>query len=199
MKKTGLALILAGVLLVAGALGITVYNVADDNRAERAVEALLAPVAEAISEQETNNFVRPESDVVPEMPVLEEDGLRYIGIIEIPALSLSLPVLENWSYDLLKISPCRYAGSCYTNDLVICAHNYASHFNGLRTVDMGEDVYLTMVNGDSFHYVIVNRETLQPDENERMVTPDGNWDLTLFTCYIGGQTRCTLRCKLAND
>ena len=199
MKKTGLSLILAGVLLLTGALGITIYNEADSRRAEKAVEAILGPIAEAISQQETTPFVRPEGEAIPEMPVREQDGLRYIGIIEIPALSLSLPVLENWSYDLLKISPCRYAGSYYTNDLVICAHNYAAHFNGLRYVDIGSDVYFTAVNGETFHYVIDNRETLTPEENDRMITTDGEWDLTLFTCYIGGATRCTLRCSLCDE
>lgn len=148
---------------------------------------------------EPTPFVRPDGEVVPEMPVREQDGLRYIGIIEIPALSLSLPVLENWSYDLLKISPCRYAGSYFTNDLVICAHNYAAHFNSLRYVDIGSDVYFTTVNGESFHYVINNRETLTPEENDRMITTNGEWDLTLFTCYIGGATRCTLRCSLSDE
>ena len=81
---------------------------------------------------------------------------------------------------------------------MICAHNYASHFNGLRTIAMGEDVYFTAVGGKTYHYVITNRETLNPDEAERMSTPDG-WDLTLFTCYIGGATRCTIRCSLAEN
>lgn len=199
MKKTGLSLIMAGVLLLLGAAGLTAYNIADSMRARQAVEAIIGPIAEAIDQQEPSSMVRPEGDAVPEMPVRLQDGLRYIGIIEIPALNLSLPVLENWSYDLLKISPCRYAGSYFTNDLVLCAHNYAAHFNGLRYVDIGSDVYFTAVSGQTFHYVIDNRETLTPDENDRMITPNGEWDLTLFTCYIGGATRCTLRCSLVTD
>lgn len=199
MKKTGLSLIMAGVLLLLGAAGLTAYNIADSMRAKQAVEAIIGPIAEAIDQQEPSSMVRPEGDAVPEMPVRIQDGLRYIGIIEIPALNLSLPVLENWSYDLLKISPCRYAGSYFTNDLVLCAHNYAAHFNGLRYVDIGSDVYFTAVSGQTFHYVIDNRETLTPEENDRMITPNGEWDLTLFTCYIGGATRCTLRCSLVNE
>ena len=199
MKKTGLSLIMAGVLLLLGAAGLTAYNIADSMRARQAVEAIIGPIAEAIDQQEPSSMVRPEGDAVPEMPVRLQDGLRYIGIIEIPALNLSLPVLENWSYDLLKISPCRYAGSYFTNDLVLCAHNYAAHFNGLRYVDIGSDVYFTAVSGQTFHYVIDNRETLTPEENDRMITPNGEWDLTLFTCYIGGATRCTLRCSLVNE
>ncbi len=199
MKKTGLSLIIVGVVLIVAALGLAVYNAADSLRAEHTAEALLAPIAAAIEEQSTDVAARPEGGVVPEMPVLEQDGRRYIGVIDIPALSISLPVLDSWSYDLLKIAPCYYAGSYYTNDLVICAHNYDSHFNGLRRIEMGADVYFTAVNGDKYHYVIVNRETLRPEENDRMITADGTWDLTLFTCYIGGATRCTLRCTLAQD
>ena len=199
MKKTGLSLIMAGVLLLLGAAGLTAYNIADSMRAKQAVEAIIGPIAEAIDQQEPSGLLRPEGDAVPEMPVRIQDGLRYIGIIEIPALNLSLPVLENWSYDLLKISPCRYAGTYFTNDLVLCAHNYTSHFNGLRYVDIGSDVYFTAVTGQTFHYVIDNRETLTPEENDRMITPNGEWDLTLFTCYIGGATRCTLRCSLVNE
>ena len=199
MKKTGLSLIMVGVLLLLGAAGLTAYNIADSMRARQAVEAIIGPIAEAIDQQEPSSMVRPEGDAVPEMPVRLQDGLRYIGIIEIPALNLSLPVLENWSYDLLKISPCRYAGSYFTNDLVLCAHNYAAHFNGLRYVDIGSDVYFTAVSGQTFHYVIDNRETLTPEENDRMITSNGEWDLTLFTCYIGGATRCTLRCSLVAD
>jgi sortase A len=199
MKKTGVSLIVAGVLLLLGAAGLTAYNISDSMRARQAVEAIIGPIAQAIEQQEPSAFVRPESDAIPEMPVRVQDGRRYIGIIEIPALSLSLPVLENWSYDLLKVSPCRYTGSYYTNDLVICAHNYASHFNGLRYIDIGSDVYFTAVNGMTFHYVIDNRETLTPEENDRMITSNGEWDLTLFTCYIGGATRCTLRCSLVSE
>ena len=199
MKKTGISLILAGILLLIGSAGLTAYNIADSIRARRAAEAILGPIAEAIEKQEPSSFVRPDGDAVPEMPVREQDGLRYIGIIEIPALSISLPVLESWSYNYLKISPCRYAGSYFTNDLVICAHNYGAHFNGLRYVDIGSDVYFTAVTGQTFHYVIDNRETLTPTENDRMITSNGEWDLTLFTCYIGGRTRCTLRCSLVSE
>ncbi len=143
--------------------------------------------------------MRTDPQKTPEMQTEIIDGRAYIGAIEIPSLKLSLPVLADWSKDLLKVSPCRYAGSCYTNDLVICAHNYASHFNALRWIEMGEDVYFTTVNGDVFRYITVNRETLQPDEITRMRESGGAWDLTLFTCYIGGYSRCTVRCERVQE
>ena len=129
-----------------------------------------------------------------EMPTEEIGGRRYIGTIEIPALKKKLPVLEDWSYENLKISPCRYSGSYHTDDMVICAHNYASHFNGLRWIDPGEEVIFTTVDGVEYRYIITYRETLFPTEVDRLLAADEDCDLTLFTCYIGGRTRCVVRC-----
>ena len=49
------------------------------------------------------------------MPMPEEtiDGRSYIGVLEIPSLSLQLPVIGSWSYAELREAPCRYAGSAY--------------------------------------------------------------------------------------
>lgn len=203
MKKTGLILIIAGVLVILGAGGLAGYNVLDSMRAQQEAAVLLEPIAKDIEKQEPKNVVtRPKvttGEAAPEMPAREYSDLRYIGIIEVPSLGLSLPVFEDWSYDLLRRAPCRYSGSYYTNDLVICAHNYRSHFSSLLRLNIGADVYFTAVNGEIYHYVVSNRETLQPEENERMIRNDGSWDMTLFTCFIGGQTRCTLRCTLVTS
>lgn len=198
--KKSLAMILSGVLMLLGAMGLTVYNTADSNRAGSDSAAIAAVIAEALPAEPTTSAGKAQdlSPMVEEMATVKIDGAFYIGVLEIPALDVTLPVREDWSYDALKRSPCRFAGSYYTNDLVVCAHNYASHFNGLRSIAIGEDVYFTAVGGKTYHYVITNRETLNPDEAERMTKADG-WDLTLFTCYIGGATRCTIRCSLVNE
>ena len=200
-KRKGTALILSGLLLLGSALGLAAFNFKDDSRAGKESGAILTVIAESITQiaaEHAGTFTPglPE-DVVPDMATVEKDGNEYIGVLEIPSLDLTLPVLSDWSYDKLKISPCRYSGSYYTDDLVLCAHNYRSHFNSLRWVDMGEDVFFTSADGKTFRYVIVNRETLQPDENALMVDPDADWDLTLFTCYVGGATRCVIRCQKA--
>ncbi len=170
MKKKGKVLIAAGIIFLIGALALTAYNLADALRAEHAAETLLQSIEESIESAEEQNKNQPspsntrsDVDAVPEMPTLDLNGSRYIGVIEIPSISVSLPVFSEWNYDLLKISPCYYSGSCYTNDLVICAHNYRSHFGQLRRAAIGTDVYFTSVNGETYHYIISNRETLRPD------------------------------------
>ena len=197
-RKRSVALILAGIVCWLAAFGLFTYNRIEDTTAQKSAEKGYAALAKDISVTRAAKDVQILSKTVPELKTKVKNGLTYVGTIEIPSLDVSLPVLEGWSYDLLRISPCHYSGSPYTDDMVICAHNYRSHFNGLRWVEMGEDVYFTTVDGVVFHYIIVNRETLQPDEIVKMTDPDADWDLTLFTCYVGGATRCTIRCERAD-
>jgi LPXTG-site transpeptidase (sortase) family protein len=137
------------------------------------------------------------------------DAMR-IRFVEKPffgALDKKLPVLEDWSYENLKISPCRYSGGYYTDDLVICGHNYYRHFTPVKdNLGMGEDVYFTSVEGLTIHYVVTNRETVEPTAVEQMIENTSNsetslldWDMTLFTCNLGGQTRCAVRCSRVEE
>ena len=47
------------------------------------------------------------------------------------------------------------------------------------------------MDGNVFTYKMVERETLLPTSIEAMES--GDWDLTLFTCTVGGQSRVTIR------
>ena len=199
-RKIGNILILLGLLLLLGAGGLAAYNIWDGIRAERASQHI---IQEMDIGQDLVEALDREPDDDPEMPVIEVEGYYYIGILEIPSLQLTLPVMDRWDYTRLKISPCVYSGSYKTDDLVICAHNYARHFSPVKWIDMGADVYLITVDCRVYHYQVINRETLQPGSVENMIentnnTTDGTvtneWDLTLFTCNTGGQTRCAVRC-----
>ena len=199
-RKIGNTLILLGLLLLLGAGSLTAYNIWDGIRAERASQHI---IQEMDIGQDLVEALDREPDDDPEMPVIEVEGYYYIGILEIPSLQLTLPVMDRWDYTRLKISPCVYSGSYKTDDLVICAHNYARHFSPVKRIDIGADVYLITVDCRVYHYQVTNRETLQPGAVENMIENTNNttdetvtneWDLTLFTCNTGGQTRCAIRC-----
>ena len=177
-----------GVLLIIAALGLTIYNIWDGNRAGRESKEIADKLAAELPEP-----TKPHFDPTKEMKTLDLDGNLYLGLLEIPSLALELPVMSDWSYDHLRTAPCRYAGSCYSNDLVIAGHNYSGHFRDLKSLDIGADVYFTTVDGEVFQYMVDNIETLNPTQVETMISAD-NWDLTLFTCTVGGRSRCTVRC-----
>lgn len=197
-KKSGIFFMATGLLLIAAALGLVLYNVWEADRGAKASERIVEELDESIPEIFS---APPDVEGLPEeasteaMPTQEIDGYLYIGILDIPSLGLHLPVMADWDYERLKSSPCRYTGSYYTDDLVLCAHNYGKHFSPIKWISPGVDVYFTAVDGQCYQYQVSNRETIQPTAIEEMVDDTKeDWDLTLFTCNTGGQTRCAVRC-----
>ncbi|MCL2461950.1 MAG: sortase [Defluviitaleaceae bacterium] len=120
------------------------------------------------------------------------EGNSYLGLITIPELSLSLPVMDEWSYPNLRISPCRYTGSVAENDLVIAAHNYSRHFGNINRLSDGDLVIFTDADGVDHRYLVAEVTTLNPADISGMT--DSGYALTLFTCTYSGQARVTVRC-----
>ena len=194
----------AGLLLIAAALALAAYNVIDAQRAARsaaqALEALSQTTAVSAAEpEEASADDAPAYLADPEMPMptVSFDGNDYIGRVDVPSLGLSLPVISEWSYPRLKIAPCRYTGSAYLDNLIIAAHNYSSHFGNLNRLNTGDTVTFTDVDGNQFTYAVSLIEDLPGTAIEEMQA--GEWDLTLFTCTLGGRSRVTVRCERTAD
>lgn len=198
--KKGTVFILIGLLLIGVALSLVVYNLWYSAKAEKVAKETIVKIEKIIPDEPDKNF-SPELHPDREMPTTEVDGYDYIGVLEIPELSIKLPVMAGWNYSLLNISPCCYSGSVYKNDLVIAAHNFYSHFGGLGQLSVGSKVVFTDIEGNVYNYSVVWSEILQPNQTEQMVQEkeDDQWDLTLFTCTITGATRFTVRCARIND
>ena len=207
MKKKGKILITCGLLLIAAALLLTAYNIYEAKQAEHTSNTILKTLEREIDRnredgQSTANEGTAELPLYEqypdmEMPVEAVDGWEYIGVLEIGALDLVLPVLSEWSYPGLRKAPCRYKGSVYSHDLIVAAHNYSSHFGNLKTLALGTEIVFTDVLGNRFVYELVDMEELPGTAVEDMEA--GEWDMTLFTCTLGGRSRVTLRCELTDD
>ena len=202
-RKQGTCLMTGGLLLMAAALLLTCYNLWDEHRADTLAAGTLEELrAEMPVQEEQTAPEAPGEEVIPdylldpgrEMPAVEIGGEDYIGTLEVPALGLELPVMGEWSYPRLRKAPCRYRRSAYQGDLIIAAHNYRSHFGGLKSLAPGDEVRFTDMDGNVFRYTVAETEVLDGTAVEAMEA--GDWDLTLFTCTPGGQTRVTVRCVL---
>ena len=179
----------AGLLLIAAALFLSVYNEWESHEARDSARQVIAQLCDELPTEAGEPTTLP--DVRREMPVKTINGRDYIGVLSIPSLELELPVISQWDYPALKVAPCRYSGSLYQDNLIICAHNYASHFGKLKELQPGDTVLFTDMDEHVVTFRMVERETLNPMDAEGMEA--GDWDLTLFTCTIGGQTRVTIR------
>ena len=208
MSKRGKLCTALGLLLLLAALGLTAYNLWRDAMASMSVDVVLERLTPTLSSRQSElpalssgealeeAFV-PDYVLNPEMAMPEEniDGRSYIGVLDIPALGLSFPIISEWSYDALQIVPCRYSGSAYLDNLVIAGHNYRSHFASLSQLQPGDTVTFTDMDGNVFSYAVSSLETPSPYAVSDMTS--GDWDLTLFTCTVGGQSRLAIRCDQA--
>ena len=197
-KKKGTWLMTGGLLLIAAALFLTCFNLWDERRATNSAGEALREL-EAVRPEEAEATEAGEAEIPAylldpgrEMPAVEVDGGRYIGVLEVPSLGLELPVMETWSYPNLRVAPCRYSGSAYQDDMIVAAHNYKTHFGQLKELRPGDEVRFTDTEGNVFRYAVAELETLGKYDIEEMTS--GDWDLTLFTCTYGGQSRVTVRC-----
>ena len=127
-----------------------------------------------------------------EMPITIIDSNEYIGVLDFPVLGISLPVMSDWSYPQLKLSPCRFNGTVRGEDLVLMAHNYKSHFGYISQLKIGDAVIFTDMDGNVTEYKVVGTDVLAPTEVETRIA--GDFDLTLVTCTYGGKSRVTVYC-----
>ena len=157
------------------------------------MESLTADLPERL-ETEKKELV-PEYKKNPEMgmPTVEVNGQECVGMIEIPALGLKLPVISEWSDAKLKKAPCRYSGSAYLKNMIIAGHNYRTHFSGIKRLNPGDSVVFTDADGNVFSYEVAEIETVGGYDIEKMEA--GDWDLTLFTCTNKGKARAAVRCR----
>lgn len=196
-RIVGFVCMLLGVLLLAGA-GLLLYeNHREEAAAGNESAVVLTQLREALAEDaQTGAAAAPEhdetqTDAPRDMPTLEIDGQAYIGYLELPTLGLTLPVMNDWSYERLRIAPCRYWGSVYDDSLVILAHNYARHFGGIKDLEIGDIVQFIDIDGVIYRYAVAAQETLERGDVAAMTGSD--YDLTLFTCTYGGRQRVTVR------
>lgn len=157
------------------------------------VPPIPADTAEAVDLPETEAETELTFDPTADMPIKEIQNQAYIGVLDIPILELSVPIISEWSYARLKIAPCRYSGSVYADDMILLGHNYRRQFGALTKICVGDAVTFTDMDGNRFDYKVVMLEILDGDDVESMTS--GTWDLTLFTCTVSGQTRITVRCE----
>jgi len=183
-KAKGIALLLLGCVFLLIAGGWYLYNVYEDRSAGQ-------KSAEILSKWDQSNITVDESD--DNRPIITVDGDAFCGKIVIDKLQIELPIYDEWDYARLKSAPCRYTGSIITNDIIVVAHNYNSHFGTLDQLIIGDRILIFDAYGTTHHYVV--KDLILLDGTAVTDMHAGGWDLTLFTCTVGGEQRVTVRCE----
>ncbi|SBV91656.1 Sortase family protein [uncultured Eubacteriales bacterium] len=194
-NKRGIPLMVSGVLLIFCAVALVGYNTWEDRAAGADVQKILRQVEAQIAHGgAAQTAVLDEDAETQPLAAVASGGHSYLGVLDIPALGLTFPIMSEWSYPNLKLSPCRYRGSAAGGDLIIAGHNYESHFGRLKNLELGDLITYTDVDGSLYSYEVSDVVILDGSAVAEMSA--GDWDLTLFTCTVGGRQRVTVRCDL---
>ena len=179
-----------GVLLIAVALLLYLgsYLSTEKHKTEsvRIADELISHMPEI-----SDGFIYERSDY--SMPVYELDGKNYVGVMEIPAYSVKLPVFANWDKGELNASPCRYMGSIYDGSLVVGGRDRAGQFDFISHITETDSVYITDMAGDRFECVVTNIEVTDDASTEKLT--EGEYDLVLFARNRSDNKYVIIRCN----
>jgi len=189
------ALILLGLsMILASAYLFSRYEREAETAGENA-QQLLAALTEEIEKNKEQNLydTAVQEQSIGQMLQTSLQGYDLVGIIRVPGMGVELPVLNDWNYDLLKLSPCRYSGSIEGQDLILMGHNYKKHFAPLRQVSPGDRVEFLDAGGTVHAYAVSATEVLMPTQLDELTASEHA--LTIFTCTPGGYARFVVRCN----
>jgi len=196
MNKIGKIFIIVGLFLITLSISLIINNRYDEYNAGIQSQEVLDTLKENYNEDNLK-VVNTITNEIKDMKTTNIDGYDYIGWITIPTLNLELPIMSEHDYTRLNIAPCRYYGSIYTNDLIICAHSYETHFKNIDKLNQNDLIIITDINGNIYKYEVLEIEILNPKEVSKMI--DNDFDLTLYTCTNDGLNRITVRCNRIID
>ena len=197
-KWIGVICVVLGVVCIMTSIGFVIYNRWEDKNAEEIIQDLLKDAQSIIDKEQSELPLPDDTEKTPaEMATAKVGGYDCIGILSVPVLDLELPVLTDWNYVKLKKAPCHYYGSYYEKNFVIAAHNYKTHFGRLSKLQAGDIVVFSDVSGTAHYYEVVILETLPKNATKEMIT--SGFDLSLYTCTVGGGSRVTVRCNSVKD
>ena len=133
----------------------------------------------------------------------KDEGNKFtvIGVIEIPKLNISYPILSEVADELLKIAPCRLSGPMPNEEgnLCIAGHNYDNYkfFSKIPTLQVNDEVLIYGLNGNKEIYLVydkyeVNVHDLSPLEDSVGIKKQ----ITLITCNNKNENRIIVKAKI---
>ena len=189
-RRYGKFLLSAGLILICLGLILLAVFQHEDRMAGKNAQLLHEELDRAIR----TGQAQEEGYTINKELVASVGDYELLGILRVPSLELELPILADWSYELLSIAPCRYTGTVHGRDLILMGHNFDSHFTPLKKLTSGDEVLFTDCFNRTYTYQVELQEVLHKTEREALVSAD--YDLSLFTCTYGGENRAVIRCNM---
>ena len=121
-----------------------------------------------------------------ENSIIEENS-NIFCTIEIPKIGIIYPVFNNFTEELLSLSPCRFSGPNIDEigNIAIAGHNLENHtfFSDLNQIEIHDIVNLYSNSGNKFEYIVYKTYETESDDLSTLANSFINQkELTLVTC-----------------
>jgi len=130
---------------------------------------------------------------------------EVVGVVEIPSLSISMPLYLGASYDHMAAGCTQLTGTSMpiggvnTNSVIAghCGWGGANYFRYLSTIQTGALVYVTNL-WETMTYRVESTKIIAPYDLDKIMIREGKDMITLFTCHpyaSGGRYRFVVYCE----
>lgn len=132
------------------------------------------------------------------------NGKKYesIGVINIPKINLTYPILSKTTDALMKVAPCKFHGGSpnEVGNLCIIAHNYRRKgvfFSDVPDLEVGDIVEIQDLSKRTVQYEVYDIHTVVEDDvSDTTQKTNGRKEVTLITCTDdSNEQRVIVRCK----
>ncbi len=127
-------------------------------------------------------------------------GFPMVGTIEIPAINLSCPILQEASAEAIEVAVAVYDGPGLNKigNTTIVGHNYrdGTFFSNNKKLVEGDKVHITDSTGQKITYSIYKIVTTTPEDSTYLERDtEGKREITLLTCTDDTQSRLLVYAK----
>lgn len=127
-------------------------------------------------------------------------NLPVIGMITIPKINLSYPILSYTTDELLKLAPCKFYGPDPNEigNLCIAGHNYDNKkfFSRIGELEKGDEIRITSLDNQTLHYLVYDQsEVAENDQTSIHQETNGKREITLITCNNKTKNRILIKAR----
>lgn len=120
----------------------------------------------------------------------------YLGRIIIDKIDLEYSIFNEYSEELLKISPCKFYGTNLgeKGNICIAAHNYNDNrfFGRIDELDIKDTIKLIDLKNNEYEYIIYDIFEID-EEDLSILEGNKNYELTLLTCNNSNNKRIIVK------
>lgn len=184
-------------------------NVEDNTTVSLAENALVVKITQDVVEEDFEEIeeIKPNEQTLQMATATSiytaPNGKKYetIGVVSIPKINITYPILSKTSDALMKVAPCKFHGGNpnEVGNLCIVAHNYRRKnvfFSDVPDLAVGDIVEITDLSQRTLQYEVYDIHTVIPDNvDDTTQKTNGRKEVTLITCTDNSEQRVIVRCR----